>query len=141
MATDREDTNSAAAEHLAMIRASAFFDAQWYLRRNPDVARSGVDPAPAHALDDRLIGHVDLQHQVELDICGLHRVGLRDRSREAVEQEAVGAIALGDTLLDQADDDLVADQTSSVHHLLGGQAHRGAGFDGGGVLSGIKVEF
>ena len=45
MTTDREDTNSAAAEHLALIRASAFFDAQWYLRRNPDVARSGVDPA------------------------------------------------------------------------------------------------
>ena len=45
MTTDREDTNSAAAEHLALIRASAFFDAQWYLRRNPDVARSGMDPA------------------------------------------------------------------------------------------------
>ena len=61
----------------------------------------------------------------------LHRLGLRDGAREAVEQEAVGAIGLRDALLDQADDDVVADQAASVHHLLGGQAERRAGLDRG----------
>jgi hypothetical protein len=87
--------------------------------------------AAAHALDDGVVGHVDLQHVVELDAGGLHGVGLRDGAREAVEQEAVGAVGLGDALLDQADDDVVADQRAGVHHLLGGQAQRRAGLDGG----------
>jgi hypothetical protein len=56
------------------------------------------------------VGHVDLQHDVELDAGGLHRVGLRDGAREAVEQEALGAVGLRQPLLDQADDDVVADQ-------------------------------
>lgn len=32
-------------EHLALIRSSALFDAEWYLRRHRDVAESGMDPA------------------------------------------------------------------------------------------------
>ena len=47
------------------------------------------------------VGHVDLEHDVELDAGRLHRVGLRDGARKAVEQEAVGAVGLGDALLDQ----------------------------------------
>ena len=31
-------------KQLRQIRRSALFDADWYLDRNPDVARSGVDP-------------------------------------------------------------------------------------------------
>jgi hypothetical protein len=59
------------------------------------------------------VGHVDLQHHVELDAGGLHGVGLRDGAREAVEQEAVGAVGLRDAFLDQADDDVVADQAAA----------------------------
>ena len=92
---------------------------------------AGCDAAAAHALDDGGVGHVDLEHDVELDAGGLHRVGLRDGAREAVEQEAVGAVGLGDALLDQADDDVVADQAAAVHHLLGRHAQRRAGLDGG----------
>jgi len=33
--------------------------------------------------------------------------------------------------LDQADDDVVTDQTTCVHHLLGGEPHFGASLDGG----------
>jgi hypothetical protein len=86
---------------------------------------------PAHALDDGVEGHVDLQHHVQLDAGGLHGVGLRQGAREAVEQEAVGTVALRDAFLDQADDDVIADQAAAVHHLLGGQAQRRAGLDGG----------
>ena len=85
----------------------------------------------AHALDDGGVGHVDFDHVVELDAGGLHGVGLRNGAWEAVEQKALGAIGLGDALLDQADDDVVADQAAGVHHLLGLHAQRRAGLDGG----------
>jgi hypothetical protein len=50
---------------------------------------------------------------------------------KAVEQEALGAIGLRQAFLHQADDDVVADQAASVHHLLGGHAQRCARLDGG----------
>jgi hypothetical protein len=64
----------------------------------------------AHAFDDGVERHVDLEHIVQLDAGGLHRVGLRNGARETVEQEALGAVVLGDAFLDEADDDVVADQ-------------------------------
>ena len=87
--------------------------------------------AAAHALDDGLEGHVDFQHVVEVDASFLHGLGLGNGAREAVEQETVGAVVLGDAFLHQVDDQVVADQTARVHDLLGFDAQRGAGLDGG----------
>ena len=90
-----------------------------------------MDAAAAHPLDDRRVGDVDLKDEVELDAGVLHRLGLDDRARKAVEEKAVRAVGLRDPLADEAEDDLVADERARVHHLLRRLAERSAGLDGG----------
>ena len=96
--------------------------------------------ATAHALDDGVERHVDLQHVVQFHASGLHRIGLRDGAREAVEQKTVGAIGLRDAFLDQVDDEIVTDQTTRLHHRFRLQTqgcarfHRGAQHVAGGNL-------
>src|SRR5690606_4176730 len=91
-------------------------------------ARMGAPPAHAH--DDLLVGHVDLEHVVDAYPFGLHGLGLRKGAREAVEEEAARAIRRPQALLHERDDDLVRDELPRVHHLLRGGAERRAGLDG-----------
>ena len=62
---------------------------------------------------------------------GLHRLGLRNGAREAVEEEAARAIGGLDALLHEADDDLVGDELAAIHDLLGREPERRAGLDRG----------
>ncbi len=64
------------------------------------------------------------QHPVE-------RARLRDRAREAIEDEAVAAVGLDDPLGDDADDDLVGDEPTGVHDSLGLQTDRRFRSNGG----------
>ncbi len=57
---------------------------------------------------------------------GVERLGLRDRPREPVQQEALGGVGLGEPVADDADHDLVRDQGAALHVLLRLEAHRGA---------------
>ncbi len=59
----------------------------------------------------------------------LHGLRLGNGTGEAVQQEAVGAIRLRDTFFDQADDDVVGDELTCVHHGLGLEAQLGARLD------------
>ena len=61
----------------------------------------------------------------------MHGFSLRQRAREAVEQETVFAVILSNALFHHADDDVVTHQAARVHNLFGFQAQRRAGFDGG----------
>ncbi len=83
----------------------------------------------AHAHDDLLVRHVDLQHVVDRHAGLLHRLGLRDGAREAVEQVARLAVGLPQALLHHLDDQLVRYQVPGVHHLLRLFAERAAGLD------------
>ena len=94
-------------------------------------ARSGVRAAAAHAVDDGVKGHVNFEDIVQFDASRLHGIGLRDGAGEAVKQEAVGAVGLGDAFFDQVDDQVVADQTARFHDGFGFQAQGCARFDGG----------
>lgn len=94
-------------------------------------AAGRVHAAFAHAFDDVAFRHFDLDHVIQRDAGALERVGLRDGARETVEQVAVGAIGLGQAIAHQADDQVVRDQAARVHDLLGFQAQRRAGLDGG----------
>jgi hypothetical protein len=85
-------------------------------------AAGRVRATAAHALDDGLERDVDLEHVVQLDTGGLHRVGLGNGAGEPVEQEAVGAVGLGDALFHQVDDQVVADQAARLHHRFRLQA-------------------
>jgi hypothetical protein len=69
-----------------------------------------VDAPTAHALDDFLVIHVDLDDTVDRDALVLQGIGLRQGARETVEQEAVGAVIFLDALLDEAKDDIVGNQ-------------------------------
>ena len=65
-----------------------------------------------------------LDDVVDGDARVAQRLGLRDGAREAVEQEAVGAVGPRDALLHQRDDDLVGDQLAAGHDLSDLQAER-----------------
>ncbi len=69
----------------------------------------------------------------------LHRFGLRNRAREAVEQEAVRAIGLLDAFLDQPDDDVIGNQTAGIHMFFCSDSKRAAGFDGGAHMSPVEI--
>src|SRR3954462_5415259 len=80
--------------------------------------------APAgEALDDVVLGHVDEQRggQTPVDLLQrlVERLGLRGRAREAVEEEAVGGVLLGEAVEDDADDHVVGDEVAAIHVLLG----------------------
>src|SRR5260221_3790482 len=58
---------------------------------------------PAHALDDLAVRHIDLEHVVDRHAGLLHRLGLRDGARKAVEQIAALAVEVLQPLVDQTD--------------------------------------
>ena len=81
-----------------------------------------ADTAAAHPLDDLLIRDLDGHHGVESDTCLLQRLGLGDGAGHPVQNVAIGAVRLLQTLADDADDDLIGHQLACVHVLLGLQA-------------------
>src|SRR6266571_1444811 len=91
------------------------------------------------ALDQRLAALVvppfDLRrlefHVIDATRGRLHALRLRNGARKAVEQIAARAVHLLQALLDQADDDVVGHELPGVHHLLRGDAERGAGLHRG----------
>src|SRR6266851_5165450 len=93
-----------------------------YLRRIEfdvvDAPRAGVYPAPAHPLNDLILRHVDLEHEVESDARFAHRFRLGNGARKAVEQVAVLAIQVLQPFLHQPDDDVVGNELPRVHDLL-----------------------
>ena len=104
-------------------------------------AAGGADPAACHALHDLLVGDFDGDHSVEGDARLLQGLCLGNGAGHPVEDEAVLAVCLGQTLGDHPDDHLIGDQLAGIHIRLGLQAngspvfHRSsenvAGGDGG----------
>src|SRR5919197_3792850 len=78
---------------------------------------------PRQAPHELVLGHVDEQHRGDapLDLAqrAVERLGLLVGAREAVEQEAVAGVGLGEPVEDHAHDHLVRDQVAPVHVLLG----------------------
>src|SRR5690606_31323331 len=72
----------------------------------------GMDATTTQTLHDDLVLHRDLDNDIDVDACIHHGLGLWNRARESVEQEAVGTVRLGDALLDQCNDDLIGDQSA-----------------------------
>ncbi|URN99825.1 hypothetical protein NB069_02765 [Leclercia adecarboxylata] len=48
--TKKEKSNKKLNETIKLIRESKYFDAEWYLSKNPDVKKSGIDPARHYLL-------------------------------------------------------------------------------------------
>ena len=75
----------------------------------------------------------------------LEHLGLRDRAREAIEQEAVGGLAAVDALHDHLADQVVRDEVALLHVLLGLLADRGLLLDreaqdvAGGVVGQVEI--
>ena len=88
-----------------------------------------MNATTAHALDNRFVRHIDFQHVIDSDAGFFHRIGLRHRPWETIEQIAVGAIHMLQAILDQADDDVVGYQAASVHHFLRFHTQRRACLD------------
>mmetsp|Transcript_16232 Transcript_16232/g.43734 ORF Transcript_16232/g.43734 Transcript_16232/m.43734 type:complete len:260 (-) Transcript_16232:22-801(-) len=90
-------------------------------------AAGRVHHAPGDALDEELVVDLHLNNVVErhLFLCEhvVQLLGLLHGAREAVEDEAVLALLLGDGILDDAHHDLVGHKASRLHHLVRGLAH------------------
>ena len=85
-----------------------------------------ADAAAAHALHDHIVLDLQLQHLVDADAHGLNGLGLRDGAGHTVQDETIGTVCLRQTILQNADDDLIGHQRTGVHEALGFQAHLGA---------------
>ena len=70
------------------------------------------------AVDDQFVRHVEFQHVINGNTRFFHGVSLRNGAREAVQQETVTAIFLGDTLFHQRDDQLIGHQLAGVHNVF-----------------------
>ncbi|MPL95824.1 hypothetical protein SDC9_41996 [bioreactor metagenome] len=93
-----------------------------------DLAAIAAGVAAGDAGDERGVIDAHLDHRIE-GLAVLRQqlaecIGLRQRAREAVEDEARGLHRV-QLLLDQADDDLVGHQLAAVHHLGDAAAHLG----------------
>ena len=82
------------------------------------------------AVNDQLVRHVELQHEVHVDAGFFHRVSLRNGAWETVQQEALAAIFLSDALFDQRDHQLIGHQLAGVHDLFRLLAQFTAGLHG-----------
>jgi hypothetical protein len=87
-------------------------------------ARSRVDQTASDAADEDVVVDEELDGVVELLLLGREHLvkllGLGDSPGEAVEDEAVGALAVVfELVLDHVDHDVVAHETTLVHNLLG----------------------
>jgi len=85
----------------------------------------------AHALDDLRVGHIDIDHRIDVDPGRLHGIGLRDGPGETVKQKAFFAVGLFDAFLHQADDHVVRHKPPRIHDGFGLFAELGSGLDGG----------
>ena len=90
-----------------------------------------ADAAAAHPVKDHVLVHRQVQHLVDADAHLLDGLGLGDGAGHAVQDKALGAVGLGQPLLQDADDDVVRHKAAGVHVALGLQAHLGAVLDGG----------
>src|SRR5665213_2747298 len=91
---------------------------------------SEVYAATRQAFDDSGVVDGNLQHVVEPGARVPEGLSLADGARKAIEQKAVKAICLRDTLLDQINDELIRHQLALVHDLSRGQPHRRTRVDG-----------
>ena len=106
-------------------------------RRERDVvvpAAAPADPASAEPRHRLLVGHLEEHHPVEGRPLGLEqlveRLRLRRRPREAVQDEPLPAVRLGEPLADESDDHRVGDQLARVHVAPGLEPEPGAVRDG-----------
>ena len=94
-------------------------------------AAGGAGEAPGDALDQGRVIDLQLHHRVQRHAPGrqqpIQRLGLRHCAREAVQDEAIGAIRLLDPVSQHADDDVVGDELTRLHHRFGFLADRRGG--------------
>ena len=91
-----------------------------------DVVRSAgslVNTAAFNSLDEDLVINLELNNLIDaLALSSHHRVellSLNGSSGEAIEEHAVEASRRGHVLLEQTDDELVVDEATSGHDILG----------------------
>ena len=100
--------------------------------------------AAAHAVNNHAVRYIDFNHGIQIHTGFNHSFGLCQCAREAVEQETVFAVVLGNALFDHADNDVVAHQAAFINDFFRFQTQRRACFDrsaehvAGGNLRNIK---
>jgi hypothetical protein len=96
-----------------------------------DAPGARVRPPARQTIHDLPVGDRDLDHRIDADPGLAQRFRLGESSREAVEQEAVGAVRLADPLSNEPDNHLVGNQPTRVHRGLRLASERAAGRHGG----------
>ena len=121
---------------LDQLAAAAVADAFLFRGREELVERDAAllaGEAGGEAPEQEVFGGFEEDHGVELHADADHgffeEFGLRDRAREAVEDESVGAFRRGEAGGDHVGDDLVGDELAGLHAGFRLFAEFGAGGD------------
>ena len=69
-------------------------------------------------MNDDLVRHFQVDHLVDGHAHLLQSLGLGNRAGHAVQNEAIGAVRLSQTFLDDANDDGIRDKRAFVDKLL-----------------------
>src|SRR5690606_1265124 len=93
-------------------------------------AGARVNAAARQALDDFLVGNIQLDDKIDINAGIDQCLRLRNGAREAVEQEALGTVIVLDALFHQANDDFIGHQATGIHYFLRFQTQRGSRFYG-----------
>ena len=88
-------------------------------------AAIGAHPPAGDPVQQPFEGHIDVDHIIDIGE-RLQSLSLCNGSGETVQEEAVFAILLGDTVLDHANDDGIGDKLPFIHVCLGLAAKGGS---------------
>ncbi len=83
-----------------------------------NAARGGVYATTHNTVNDQFVRYVEFQHVIHHNTRFFHRVSLRDRARETVQQKTVTAVFLGDTLFNQRNHQFIGHQFTGVHDIF-----------------------
>src|SRR5262249_22077351 len=101
--------------------------------QDPRLADARAEPAPAEAMQDLVVRHLERQHYVDrttlLREQGIERAGLVEAARVAVEQETGAGMHRRQTGTQQLLDDRVGNELTALDVARRGAPERGPGLD------------
>ena len=91
-------------------------------------AAAFTDPPAGQTLLNRLVRNFNIQNFMNHNAHGVERLGLRNRSGEAVQDKTVFAVLLCQPLFDNCDYNLIRNQSAAIHIGFGFLPQLGAVF-------------
>ncbi len=91
--------------------------------------RGRVRAAATHAVNNRVVGHINFKHEINFYAGLFHGFGLWNGAGKSVKQITICTIGFFQALFHQIDDDFVGHQAATVHDFFCFDTQGGAGFN------------